>query len=865
MLASYSEYMHKKAALEEYRAQYPDDSDSIAKVQAALEAYEKKNDVAADDPGTAREVSALTAPTEGLPSQEEISQQLEHDSPAPADRTAQLMSMLDPMQPLQPQALATAPATTHPAGDDGAKDEWVRGDLGNPNGLVVVYEAPLKKVQEDLAANPGLLDAVGLHMSPGATVEKGDSIEQAYNDFMWPKVADAAAKAGKTAYRYSKAPWLGDGKNASLLDSLKTKLSFTHGPQDSSRAFVLGVDDIGSFGAVDAAAKAGADRTGGATLAGNPRLPAKYDYSGVMEASGESKAPRFEMVNDPDKMSAADRNAAVKEDHPVAYTAGQVAAIAPGLAEAGAKGVAKAAGALSKGAGAQLATAAEGIRGLSEWLPSTALWDAIVGTGEAAKARGFVASTARGAAAAATDQAVREGVQAGSHYAETGETGTTLKDAGERVAGVGAGGAVLHALGTGVRKGASAFGENVRWGPRYEGAPGRLEAHGVETSVGGGHLDPRVVKDATLRGRKEGGRDALTVIASDLDQPLGDVARGRVAKAEQAEASTVSAHRATPEAGYTLPARNLVEESVKQLRELTSPVPKKGLPGVAKPGSESEVKGIFNKNIEGVSTRKTAHGIPLTADEARSFLSPEWQETGKLDFEKLAKKKGPVVWVTPRRHDSAHFDVAMEELGASKDKQVKSLQEAARKDRAARGTGDYGAARDKHDADIGKAKKGAKRIGADKDDGVRDTVVRVGKSKGNDKATSALRSAATEAGGPAREQLRGALVAEDLDDLRKKAALGGTARNPLASPWNLWGLGDKAVLRTAYPIARNIERAAPGNAAAATRALAAPVRAAMKDDKDDKKAPAPPRDSKPVKRTPRRIPRRRPAQKEDQQ
>jgi hypothetical protein len=863
MLASYSEYMHKKAALEQYRAQYPDDADSIAKVQAALADYEQKNDIAADDPGTAREVSALSAPTEGLPSQEEISQQLSHDAPAPAadPRVDRLLGMLDPMQPLVPQALATLPATTHPAGDEAAKDEWVQGDLDNPNGKVIVYDAPLSKVREDLANNPALLDYIGLHMSPGATVEKGDSVEQAYQAHHWRMAANSAAEAGKTAYRYSAAPWLGDGKNASLLDSLKTKLGSV--PGDALEAFVLGYDDLANFGAGRAARESGAfapskepgmfqteeskKRWDASTQAARDAQLRQTKSVGGIPARGEG--------------SERERDTMLDEEHPIAHALGQVAGIAPGLVEGAAKGLYRGAKAL---VGAGVEAAEQGTKSLAEWSLSNGLWDAITGGAKAAE-RGVVNSTLRGGGAAATDQAVREGIQAGSRYAETGDTGTTLKDVGEHAAMAAGGGAVLHALGTGLRKGASGFAENVRTGPRYEGAPGRLESHGVEVRVGRGHVDPQIVKDAALRGRKEGGRDALTVLASDLDEPLGDVARGRVAKAEQAEASTVATHRGTPEAGYTLPARNLAETSVEKLRELTSPVPKKGLPGVAKPGSESEVKGIFNKNIEGVSTRKTAHGIPLTADEARSFLSPEWQETGKLDFEKLGKKKGPAVWVTPRRHDSAHFDTVIEELGASKDKQVKSLQEAARKDRAARGTGDYGAARDQHDKDIGKAKKGVKRIGADKDDGVRDTVVRVGKSKGNDKATSALRSAAREAGGPAREQLRGALVAEDLDDLRKKAALGGTARNPLASPWNLWGLGDKAVLRTAYPIARNIERSAPGKAAAATRMIAAATRGATKDDEKESKPAAPAGERTVTKRTPRRIPRRRTAQKEAEQ
>jgi hypothetical protein len=185
MLASYSEYMHKKAALEEYRAQYPDDADAIAKVQAALSAYEAKNDVAPNDPGTAREVSALNAPTAGLPSQEEISQRLSHDSPAPVDqRVSSLVDQLDPGFALPPQALATLPATTHPEGDKTAETEWVRGDLSNPNGRVIVYDAPLSKVREDLAANPNMLEGLGVTISPGSRVEKGDVAEQAYQQWM---------------------------------------------------------------------------------------------------------------------------------------------------------------------------------------------------------------------------------------------------------------------------------------------------------------------------------------------------------------------------------------------------------------------------------------------------------------------------------------------------------------------------------------------------------------------------------------------------------------------------------------------------------------------------------------------------------
>lgn len=869
MLASYSEYMHKKAALEEYRAQYPDDADSIAKVQAALEAYESKNDVAADDPGTAREVSALTAPTEGLPSQEEISQQLSHDAPEP-DRVSQLFSMLDPLHPLQPQVLATAPATTHPAGDEGAKDEWVRGDLDNPNGRVIVYDAPLAKVREDLAANPGLLDSVGLHMSSGATVEKGDSVEQAYNDLMWTKAADAAAKAGKTAYRYAKAPWLGDGKNASLLDSLSTKLKAGALPGiEGASAFVLGVDDMANFGAARAATNAGLDATdigeseplGPEEKAARAALEPKHAIEGSANAGGGDELVGGSATS-PAK-SARENSDRLEEEHPVLHTAGQVVGAVPGLlAKAGAKAV----GLVSKTA----ATAVEqGTKALGEWSLTNGLWDAIMGTGKVAAERGVVNSTVRGGAAAASDQAIREGLQAGSRYAETGDTGTTLREAGGRVATAAAPGAALMGLGTGVRKLAGTVAEEVRTGPRYKGAPGRVEAQGVEPKLFKGHEPTPVMREAELRGRKDGGKSTLTVLANDLNEPLADAANFRQADAERVGEANRAEYYRTPEAAQTLPVPKLVETSVEKLRELTSNVPRKGLKGVAKPGAESPVKGIFNANIEGVSTRKTKTGIPLTVDEAQKFLSDE--NKANLDFEKLSQKKGAKVWVTPRRYDAAHADEVIEQLAGSTDDHVAAVYESALEDRKARSFhGRKGGWAEAHEVQAdaeAKAAEAAQAIGSKSPRGPAKAVRQLGKSRGQSDALPALEEAAGRAGGDAPERLKGARAAQDLADIDRWSAIGGLSpHGGQHGLLGLWGLGDKAVLRAAYPAARSIERMAPGAAAGSARLLGIPTRAAMQPDKE--KPPEAPRNGGSNRKLARRTKSQRKLarrQKEDQQ
>src|ERR1043165_7127505 len=149
-------------------------------------------------------------------------------------RVQSLVSQLDPSMSLPAQVLALQPGTTHPGGDEAAQTEWLQGSLDNPAGRVVYYEPPVGKVQEELAQNPALFKMLQLPVPTSAAeiaaIKPGDTTYEAYANWKWKETADAALKGGKTAYRYSKAPWLASGPNASWLDSLSTKLKHGVGP-----------------------------------------------------------------------------------------------------------------------------------------------------------------------------------------------------------------------------------------------------------------------------------------------------------------------------------------------------------------------------------------------------------------------------------------------------------------------------------------------------------------------------------------------------------------------------------------------------------------------------------------------------------
>lgn len=811
MALTYEKYQKLQALLKDPNKDFSDEA--RARAQSAVDAY--KNDFMArgkyaDEPPLAEgendRILAVSNPTG--PS--------EHPDAA---RVQGLIAQLDPTFSLPAQALALQPATTHPQGDEAAKDEWIRGDLNNPNGLVVAYDLPVSEVRKKLLEQPQLFKALQLSIpaDPEAVmaIEEGDSTHQAFNDYMFREAAEKATAAGKTIYRYSKAPWLSEGNGAGFLQTLKTKWDTM--PADAPQAFVLGYDDTANFGAGRAAQESGSSFLQSA-LGG-------FSDEDAAKLGMKRPEPSFEKVGGmPEGQSAQERNDALVESNPTAHTLGQSLSM------------------------------------LAPWTAANRLWGWVVGEGAEAGAktalRGVASGAGRGAAAGAADQTVREGAQAASSYAATGDSGTTLAESGERIAAAAGGAALPASLLRGAGGLARQVTEEVKWGDAYKGAPGRVEALGVEPKIGRGHVAPEVVQNAERRGRVEGGKSALTVLAEDLDEPLADAANYRQADVERIGKGNAAEHYATREGKATLPMRNLAEAAAERLRGLTSEVPKGRLKGVAKPHAESPVRDIFNQNIEGISDRATKNGVELSVQEARAFLEGRWlwKLVPKKDAARAAsnteaqvilkkrldqlEKKGAKIYVTPRRYDSQHADEVIEQLGKSTDDNVAAVYEAALKDREGRSwsgvKGGWARVQDEQERAQAHADDVQKKLGSTKPGGVRRAVMKVGKSRGQSDLVPALEETARRAGGGVvSEKLRGARVAEDLADLKSWSSVGGKSPrgDGRRSLLGLTAFGDMAMLKGIYPAARKVEKAR--SPAAATGRAGAAVGRSLADDRDD--------------------------------
>ncbi len=574
--------------------------EAVAKVQAAIDEYESAG--------------------------------LSHE--APAEMGGDLKSMLDPMSPLIPQALATSPTTGHLDGDDAAKEEWIRGDLSNPNGVVIVYEAPMTKVREDFAKNPNILGATSGHtISPGANVEKGSSTEQAYQDHMWRQAADAAVKAGKTPYRYSRAPWVTGGKNAGILDTLKTKLDTSVSPAiEGATAFVMGVDDTAGFGVANAASDAGLLDNAPPKLTPEEEASGKYAYHptlGKVPKSWvkEGKAGGVPVGGGNDEVvggvsataaksgaSTRESNDMIREEYPKARVAGQVAGIVD--PEFVASGAGKAANYVRKGSGEAVE---KGIAQLKHWNPANSLWEWVTGAYTPKNVLGAAAvDVAKAGVAGGTSHAVTEAVRAGSNYAATGDTGTTLGEAGGRVLDAAQGAAGPAAVFAGARVG----GKWVREGSRYEGLPSEVEAlNGGKVYPITGHATPQALKDARIEGRsREVPVDATGVLMQQVRKPIFNAAKGHVTDINRAVSERNAPFLASPEGQAKLPYTNLATTALDKTRERMSSSGGR-MRSVGVPNAERNPKGIFNTNIEGVSVTPREGWIPVSTHEVDDVLS----------------------------------------------------------------------------------------------------------------------------------------------------------------------------------------------------------------------------------------------------
>lgn len=496
---------------------------------------------------------------------------------------------LDPNLPLLPQALATQPGSTHPQGDEAAAAEYMRSGGASAKGSVMVYEPPLAIVKKRILDNPGLLRSLGydeIQPAPEDIVAMDASSEfyQAVADDMWRKAADEAAKAGKTAYRYSKMPAFQNAGAGGVLNSLALTVGGGVKPAlEGVNAFVMGVDDTAAFGALRGAEEA---------VNGELATPSAGETVG-----GIQPAP------------AEQYHAQTIEQHPVAYGVGQ------------------------------------GIGALIPWSASNRLYEFVATGGKGARAamaaskgRTLLNRTldagSRGALGGAATGAVQEGVDVASEAYRTGEgpTEDRLAEAGERVKAAGRESGIFGVGGEVAGRALGSANDWFRHGPRYDGVPGRLERAGVEFSPTKGPQSPPGVQRAVEKGRELDVKPG-DVIASEIAPAIKGAADERVKGTIERITERKRSYFKTREGQQLLPVTNLIDRSVQILRRKHQPGP-----GGVEPidlRAHEQVKRTLNSQAASVSTKPVEGAIPLSPEEADEFLS----ESVKAPLR--SKKKAP--------------------------------------------------------------------------------------------------------------------------------------------------------------------------------------------------------------------------------
>lgn len=495
-----------------------------------------------------------------------------------------LVSRLNPSLPLVPQALAIQPATTHPDGDEAAKNEWIV--QGEPQkGTVYVYEPPLDVAKKELLANPQIAQTLFPNVGVPFTAEeiagltKDSEIYQAYADYKWRQYAEQAAKDGKTAYRYSKAPWLHEGNGMSRLGSFGTKALGSVAPlTETFGGVIMGVDDATMFGA-GAASESPMSQS---PMGDERRL---LERMGGPNPADEIKADDAKVSFEGTSIPSPDE---IRERAPGAFLGGQV-----------------------------LGT-------LRDWGPSAELWNFVRSGGQRAAARatsrlgGLAARTAAGAGAASVAASAEEGIK--GLVAGEGLPGAAQRAESTLLSPfaplLGAGGELLGS-------GAHVVGEATRHGGRYGGAPGRLEAQGVEFKFGG-PTAPAGAREAVQEGRR-------------LDVAPQDVRAKELAPKLEEGASAIRTERAksigeqneqfygSREGQMRLPVTNVVETVTEKLRSQYQRDGQRMQPIAGSGQKLRKFRGILNENIGSVSLEPVEGAIELSTEEAGKFLSTHWK------------------------------------------------------------------------------------------------------------------------------------------------------------------------------------------------------------------------------------------------
>ncbi len=497
------------------------------------------------------------------------------------DNEQKVLDQLDPQYPLMPQALAMAPASTDPKGDEAASQSWLRSGGKDASGTVFVYEPPLALAKKDLLEHPEIMRAIypDYQGSPEELAKELDTYGekgvtyQAYADKKWKETADAAANAGKTAYRYSQAPWLHSGSGMSAIKSLGLKaLGSVKPASEGINSFVMGVDDTALFGAGRAAQETA-----------NPEVQEPNAFLGVDSSGGMPTE------------SAKEHNADTVEAHPVMYALGQgVGLLAPWSATNKAYSIATGGEALAGRLGGKLAART-------------------------------ATSGAAAALAGAGVQAGREAVQGVAQMAQGGPA-PDLAEAGGRVVeagmdplniGLGAGGEVISSL----------AGKGTEWfrnGTRYGGAPGRFEQTGGRFELGKGPVPPAQTQEAIDAARKLDVAP-VDVMAKEIAPKVAAEQKLAVEEVTKRVGEENAAYHATNEGQMLLPATKTQETALKLLRKHYAPVEGGTLKPIADPAAARKTRALFNNEIQSVSTKPQEGAIEMTVDEADAFLNSDWK------------------------------------------------------------------------------------------------------------------------------------------------------------------------------------------------------------------------------------------------
>ena len=512
---------------------------------------------------------------------------------------------MDPSFSLMPQALSVQPATTAPAGDDAEKSAWRVDPQGSAAGKVIVYDVPLAQVKKDLLEHPEKVRALYpdlMEQNPGAVTPESimalthnDSLYQDYQARMWRDTANDFASHGKTAIRYSAAPWV--AMEGGPLNNLALKLEGAVQPYgDRATAFVMGVDDSALFGA----GRAAAEVAGEAGAAMEPLNPFGTERVGGITTT------------DP-----AERAEQLEEQYPGSYLGGEALGM------------------------------------LSGWGPANYLFGKALGLGRAVagSAQTFggtlsrlAAGTAAGALGGAGMQAGRDAVDAAADDAKQAinpaaeRTGPEWESIPDRAQDTLSLGIPLAAAGAAVGEGASRAADRVRWGNRYDGMPGQLEqalGKDIQFKVGKGPVS-KPIEELKVEARKAN-RQPGDVIAQEIGPPIAQALDQDVKGVFEQVATKRKAYLASPEGKQPIRVKNFLTAVTDELRAdmKANPMTERGVPTpIGQEGSAKDLHRFFNQQIETVSTAPVPGAIELTPEEAQAFLTPEnmrkaWKSRGR--------------------------------------------------------------------------------------------------------------------------------------------------------------------------------------------------------------------------------------------